>query len=146
MICPAGPATPTGLGEPAARGAGAKALPRTQAAMAAAAAHATGRQRRDGSDPVGKSSKTKITNPMPKNQSQPSQLPQARAGGNCCSSSPTVASAYESPVADKSQPIGFAGRFHASSAPTVAKPTMNVTATVPSTAFPVPPLRFAGSG
>src|SRR6266536_2304169 len=109
--CPAGPATPMGLrtgGGPEAS-VGAKALPRTHAAMAAAAAHATGRQRREGSEPVGKSSRTNTTNPMPKKYIQPSQLPQARVGGNCSSSSsssssPTPASAYDSPVADRSQP------------------------------------------
>jgi hypothetical protein len=42
--------------------------------------------------------------------------------------------------------MGFAGRCHASSAPTVAKPTMNATATVPATAFPCALLRLAGSG
>ena len=72
---------------------GAKALPRTHAAMAAAAVHATGRQRREGSDPVGKSSRTKITNPKPTKNSQPSQLPQARVGGNRSSNTPMVANA-----------------------------------------------------
>src|SRR6266571_1829810 len=75
--CPAGPATPMGLrtgGGPEAS-VGAKALPRTHAAMAAAAAHATGRQRREGSEPVGKSSRTNTTNPMPAKYIQPSQGP-----------------------------------------------------------------------
>ena len=55
------------------------------------------------------------------------------------------ATAYDRPVADRSQPIGFAGRFQASSAPTVAKPTTNVTATTLANAFPVPPLTLGGS-
>ena len=148
-MCPIGPATPTGLrtgGEPAEMSVGAKALPRAHAAMAAAAAHATGRQRRESSAPVGKSSRTNTTNPMPKKYIQPSHWPQPRVRGNCSSSSPVKATAYDRPVADRSQPIGFAGRFHPSSAPTVAKPTRNVTATVPASAFPVPPLSFGGSG
>ena len=114
--------------------------------MAAPAAHATGRQRREGSEPVGNSSRTNITNPMPKKYIQPSQLPRARVRGNCSSSSPTAPTAYDRPVTDRSQPIGFAGRFHTSSAPTVAKLPMNATATVPISALPVPALSFGGSG
>ena len=143
---PAGPATPKGLGEPLETDTGAKLLPRAHATIAMPAAHATGRQRREGSEPVGKSSKTSTTNPMPRKYIQPDQVPQARVPGDCSSSSPPLANAYDRPVADRSQPTGFAGRFHPSSAPTVAKPAMNATATVPATAFPVPPLSFGGSG
>ena len=146
---PAGPATPMGLrtsGGPEVMSIGARALPRAHAAIAAAAAHATGRQRREGSEPVGKSSRTKTTNPTPRKNIQLDQLPQARVRGNCNRSRPMSAAAKDRPVADRSQPIGFAGRFHPSSAPTLAKPTMNVTATVPVSAFPVPPPSFAGSG
>ena len=133
-------------GGPAVMTVGAKALPTAHAAIAAALTHATGRQRREGSEPVGKSSRTKTTSARPRRYIQPVQWPQARAAGNR-SSSPMLAPAYDRPVADSSQPIGLAGRFHPSSAPTVgAKPAMNVTATVPASAFPAPPLRAGGSG
>src|SRR5215469_2906110 len=143
---PAGPATPIGLGEPLAKDTGAKVLPKAHAAMPTPVIHATGRQRREGSEPVGKSSRTNTANPRPTKNIQPIQLPQARVWGNCSSSSPAVASAYDRPVADRSQPIGFAGRFHMSKAPTVANPPMNVAAIVPATAFPVPAFSTGGSG
>src|SRR6266480_4911446 len=142
---PAGSATPRGLGEPLEMDMGAKLLPRAHATMAMPAAHATGRQRRDGSEPVGKSSKTNTTNPTPKKNSQPSQPPQACAAMNCTSSTPVAASAYVAPAADMSQPIGFAGHFHISSAPTVAKPPMNDTAATLSAAFPCTALTPGGS-
>ncbi len=143
---PAGPETPMGLGKPP-EGARAKVLPRAHATIAMPAAHATGRQRREGSEPVGKSSSTNTTNPMPKPNSQPTQLPQVRVRGNCSSSNPApAASAYDAAVADMSQPIGFAGRFHISSAPTVAKPPMNATAATASAPFPVPAWTADGSG
>ena len=72
----------------------------------------------------------------------PASCPRRGSAANCSRSSPVVATAYDRPVADMSQPIGFAGRFHASNAPTLAKPTMNVTAATPSAAFPVPPLQL----
>ena len=42
--------------------------------------------------------------------------------------------------------MGFPGRFHASSAPTVAKAATNTTATTPSAALPASMASFAGSG
>ena len=42
--------------------------------------------------------------------------------------------------------MGFAGRFHPSSAPTVANEPMNTTATAPSAGLPPCPDRLAGSG
>src|SRR5712664_2817500 len=101
---PAGPATPKGLGEPLETDTGAKLLPRAHATMAMPTAHATGRRRREGSEPVGKSSRTNTTNPKPKKNSQPPQLPQACATANRSRSTPVVASAYVAPVADMSQP------------------------------------------
>ena len=143
---PAGPAMARGLGEPP-KGAGAKVLPRAHATMAAPAAHATGRQRREGSQPVGKSSSTNTANPRPRPNSQPIQSPQTRVPGKCSSSSPPpTANAYDAPVADMSQPTGFAERFHISSAPTVAKPPMNATAAAPSAALPAPARTAGGSG
>jgi hypothetical protein len=73
--------------------AGAKALPRTHAARPAAAAHTTGRQRRDGSVPVGNSNSTKTTNPTPNSQIQPIQWAQITVRGNCSSSSPKAPAA-----------------------------------------------------
>src|SRR5262249_50885618 len=104
------------------------------------------RQRREGSEPVGKSSTTKTANPAPAKNIQPSQFPQARAWGNCSSTRPVVASAYDRPPADRSHPIGFAGRFQISSAPTVAKATMNATAAIAASASPVAGLSAGGSG
>ena len=52
--------------------------------------------------------------------------------------------AYVRPVADSSHPMGFPGRFHASSAPTVAKAAMNTATT--TTSNPLPLASFAGSG
>jgi hypothetical protein len=69
-------------GEPAVMITGANVLPRTHPARAAAATHVTGRQRRDGSVPVGNSSRTKTTKVMPASQSQPSQWDQTRVPGN----------------------------------------------------------------
>ena len=67
---------------------------------AAPAAHATGRQRRDGSEPVGNSSSTNTTNPTPRKYSQPSWWPQARVAGKCSSRSRQLpAIAYDAPVA-----------------------------------------------
>ena len=54
--------------------------------------------------------------------------------------------AYDSPEAHSSQPMGFAGRFHPSSAPTLAKPTMNATAATPFATLPCPAPRPGGSG
>ena len=42
--------------------------------------------------------------------------------------------------------MGFPGRFHASSAPTVAKAAMNTTPTAPSSPLPAWLASFAGSG
>jgi hypothetical protein len=42
--------------------------------------------------------------------------------------------------------MGFPGRFHASSAPTVAKAAMNTTPTTPSSPLPAWLASFAGSG
>src|SRR5215470_5976536 len=84
-MCPAGAATPMGLrtrGGPEVRRRGANALPEAHAVRPAAAAQATGRQRRDGSDPVGKSSRTNTTNPTPRKKIQLVQLPQERVGRN----------------------------------------------------------------
>ena len=143
---PPGPAMARGLGEPP-KGAGAKVLPSAHATMPAAAAHATGRQRREGSEPVGKSSSTNTANPRPRPNSQPNQSPQTRVPGKCSSSSPPLAaSAYDAPVADMSQPIGFAERFHISSAPTVAKPPMNVAAATKSAVLPALARTAGGSG
>src|SRR5262249_60063834 len=99
-----------------------------------------------GREPVGKSSRTNTANPKPTKNIQPVQLPQARAAGNCSSSSPVVANAYERPLADRSQPIGFAGRFHISRAPTVEKAPMNVPPMVTAAAFPGPAFSSGGSG
>ena len=118
---------------------GAKALPSAHPAAVTPAAHATGRQRRDGSVPVGNSSRTNTTKAMPASQSQPSQWDQTRVPGNCASSSEKAATEYVSPVADSSQPIGLAGRFHASSAPTVAKDGMKTSVATPVSAFPCKP-------
>jgi hypothetical protein len=52
MRRPAGHAD--GAGEPLEKDTGAKVLPRAHAAMPAPAPHATGRQRREGSEPVGR--------------------------------------------------------------------------------------------
>jgi hypothetical protein len=62
------------------------------------------------------------------------------------SSSPKEAAAYASPVADRSQPIGLAGRFHPSSAPTVAKPGMKTSVAAPVSAFLCEPPALTGSG
>jgi hypothetical protein len=48
---------------------------------------------------------------------------------------PKTATAYTRPVADSSHPIRFFGRFHASSAPTVAKAPMNTIATLTGIRF-----------
>ncbi len=48
--------------------------------------------------------------------------------------------AKESPTAESSQPIGFAGFFQASSAPTVEKEPTKTTASTP---FAGPPLKLA---
>src|SRR5215831_9023822 len=126
---------------------GAKVLPRAHAAVPAPAAHATGRQRREGSEPVGKSSRANATNPKPRKNSEPNQWPQAWVWGKCSSSvPPLMASAYDAPVADMSQPIGFAERFQISSAPTVAKPPMNMSAATTAAAFPAPAACPGGNG
>jgi hypothetical protein len=104
-------------------------LPRTHPARPATAAHATGRQRRDSSAPVGNSSNTNATRPMPNSQAQPSQSASACVRAKCESRScPTPPAVYDRAIPHISQPIGFAGRFHPSNAPTVAKPPMNATA------------------
>src|SRR5438034_10353000 len=97
---PAGPGTPRGLGEPLEKDTGAKVLPRAHATMPAPAAHATGRQRREGSEPVGKSSSTNTVNATPRKNSQPNQWPQVRVWGKRSSNPPTPANAYDAPVAD----------------------------------------------
>ena len=112
-------------------------MPTTHPARPAAIAHATGRQRRDGSAPVGNSSNTNATRPRPNSQAQPSQSPsacvRAKRKNRSCPTSPAV---YDRAVPHMSQPIGFAGRFHPSNAPTVAKPPMNATAITTSAGLP----------
>ncbi len=54
--------------------------------------------------------------------------------------------AYVRPIADSSHPMGFSGRLHASSAPTVAKAVMNTSATTQSAPLPPWLASLAGSG
>jgi hypothetical protein len=56
---------------------------------------------------------------------------------------PKIPMPYASPVADSSHPMGFSGRFQATSAPTVAKALTNSTPIAPFS--PLPPW-LAGSG
>ena len=148
-MSPAGPVTPTGFGIDglAVMIVGPNALPSTHPARPAPAAQATGRQRREGRCPDGNSSTTNTHSPMPSSQIQPSQLARVTVRGKCGSTDtlkpPT---AYARPVADSSQPMGFRGRFHASSAPTVAKATTNPTPTTPSNPLPLRLASFAGNG
>ena len=73
-MSPAGPVTPTGfrIGL-AVMIVGANAQPRTHPARPAPAAQATGRQRREGSCPVGNSSTTNTHSPKPSKYRKPSQ-------------------------------------------------------------------------
>ena len=145
---PAGAATPTGfgVGVSSLMIRGAKLLPRTHPAMPAAAAQATGRQRREGRCPVGNSSSTKTASPMPNSQIQPIQLTKVSAPGKCASSTSLMPAAYDRPVTDSSHPMGLPGRFHTSKAPTVAKPVTNAIPATPSAPLPCWLTRLAGSG
>ena len=145
---PAGPVRPAGfridgLYE---RIVGANVLPSAHPARPAPAAQATGRQRREGRCPVGNSSTTNTHSPMPSRKIQPSQMARVSVRGKCASNTLEIPTAYARPVADNSQPMGFPGRFHASSAPTVAKAATNTNASDPSGALPNWLASFAGSG
>src|SRR5579862_544109 len=147
-MSPAGPVTPTGFGGEGLmeRIVGPNALPSTHPARPAPAAQATGRQRREGNFPVGNSSTTNTHSPRATNQIQPSQLARVSVRGKCDSTISKIPTEYARPLADNSHPIGFSGRLHASSAPTVAKAVTNTSAT---TQFaPLPPwlASLAGSG
>ncbi len=136
-MCPASPGAPIGFR------CGllvmmlvANALPRTQPARPAPAAQATGRQRREGRCPVGNSSTTNTASPGPTSQIQPNQFSPASMLRTCESSSTRTPAATTRPLAESSHPMGLPGRFHTSSAPTVANPPMNRTAATPSATFP----------
>ena len=92
---------------------------------------------------MGNSNKTNTHSPMPSSQIQPSQLARVSVRGKCDSNKLKTPVEYARPVAESSHPIGFRGRFHASSAPTVAKAATNTAPTTPSS--PLPPW-LAGSG
>jgi hypothetical protein len=96
---------------------------------------------------VGNSSTTNAHSPTPRSKVQPSQLARVSVRWKCARNVPKIPTAYTKAVADSSHPMGFPGRFHASSAPTVAKAAMNTT---PTTSFsPVTPklaASFAGNG
>ena len=147
-MSPAGPVTPTGFGVVGLTVmiVGANAQPRTHPAAPAPAAQATGRQRREGRCPVGNSSTTNTHSPNSRKYRKPSHLARVSVRGKCARNPPKAATANARPIADSSHPIGFSGRFHASSAPTVAKAPMN---TIPIALFnPVPPMSasLAGNG
>ena len=145
---PAGPVAPIGFGVAGlvVMIVGANAQPSTHPATPAPAAQATGRQRREGSVPVGKSSTTSTDSPKPSRYRKPSQEARVTVRGKCARNTPKTATAYARPIADSSHPIGFAGRFQASSAPTVAKAPMNTIETAPFSPLPLKLTSVAGSG
>ena len=147
-MSPAGPVRPTGFGVDgvAEMIVGANALPSTHPARPAPAAQATGRQRREGRFPVGNSSTTNTHSPKPSSQIQPSQSARVRVRGKRASNTAWPAAAYARPIADRSHPMGFPGRFHASSAPTVAKAATNTIPAAPSNPLPLWLTSLAGSG
>ena len=126
-MSPAGPVTPTGFRIVGlyVMIVGASAQPRIHPARPAPAAQATGRQRREGRCPMGNSSTTNAHSPAPVRYRKPSQLASASVWGKCARNTLKMATANTTPITDSSHPIGFSGRFHASSAPTVAKAPMN---------------------
>jgi hypothetical protein len=125
---------------------GANAQPSTHPARPAPAAQATGRQRREGSLPVGNSSTTTAHSPKPSKYRKPSQVGRVSVRGKCARNTLKIATAYSRPITDSSHPIGFSGRFQASSAPTVAKAPMNTIATAPFSPLPLKLTSLAGSG
>jgi hypothetical protein len=147
-MSPAGPVTPTGFRIVGlyVMIVGASAQPRIHPARPAPAAQATGRQRREGRCPVGNSSTTNTHSPMPSKNRQPSQLARVSVRGKCARNPPKAATVNVRPIADSSHPMGFPGRFHASSAPTVAKAPMNTIPTAQSSPLAVTLASLAGSG
>src|SRR5579862_1450671 len=147
-MSPAGPVTPTGFGGEglSERIVGANALPSTHPARPAPAAQAAGRQRREGSFPVGNSSTTNTHSPRATNQVQPSQLARVNVWGKCDRNMAKIPNEYARPLTDNSHPMGFSGRFHASSAPTVAKAVTKASATTQSAPLPPWLASLAGSG
>jgi hypothetical protein len=145
---PADPARPTGfrIFALAVKMVGENALPRAHPARPAPAAQATDRQRREGSFPVGNSSTTNTHSPKPSRYRKPSQLARVSVRGKRTRNTPNPATANTKPTADSSHPIGFSGRFHASSAPTVANAPMNAAPATPSAALPTSLASLAGSG
>ena len=122
---PSGPPIPTGFKEwepwstP-----GPNAVPIAPAASAIPASHATGRHRLDGSAPVGNRSRTNVPGmAMPRPHTQlPSQSDHWVE--KWPSMMENVPNASHRPDASSSQPIGFDGRFAATTAPTVANDRM----------------------
>ena len=148
-MSPAGPVAPTGfrVAGLTVTIVGANAQPSTHPARPAPAAQATGRQRREGSFPVGNSSTTTAHSPKPSKYRKPSQVARVSVRGKCARNTAEAARADARPIADSSHPIGFAGRFHASSAPTVAKAPMSTIETDHrSSPLPLMLASLAGSG
>ena len=145
---PAGPVRPTGFGVDglSVMIVGANALPRTQPPGPPRRPRLPAASGGRVECPEGNSRTTKTHSPRPSSQIQPSQLTRVTARGKWARSRQKPPVAYARPVADSSQPIGFRGRFHASSAPTVAKAVMNATAITPSDGLPPWLRRLAGSG
>jgi len=94
--------------------------------------------------PGGKRSTTNTQSPKPSKYMQPSQLARVSVRGKCARNTPKTATATARPVADSSHPMGFPGRFQASSAPTVAKAPRNTMPTAPFN--PLPPMSASLAG
>jgi hypothetical protein len=95
---------------------------------------------------VGNSSTTNTHGPKLSRYRKPIQLDRVTVREKCIRNTLNPATAATRPVADSSHPIGFPGRFHASTAPTVAKQPMSTTATAPFSPFPALAASLAGSG